>query len=69
MIGQNWLIYQQTNRSIDLGLISLAFAIPMIVFPPFGGIVVDRLDRRRLLLCTQTLSLLLALVGAFGLAW
>ena len=68
-IGQNWLIYQQTNRATDLGLISLAFAIPMILLPPFGGVVVDRIPIRRLLLWTQSCSLVLALVAtalAFG---
>ena len=67
-IAQSWLIYQLTNKVSDLGLISLAFAVPMIVLPPFGGMVVDRLDRKRLLLRTQSLALLLALIAA-GLAW
>ena len=67
-IGQNWLIYQQTNRPRDLGLISLAFAVPMILLPPFGGVVVDRLPVRRLLIWTQSLQLLVALAAA-GLAW
>lgn len=68
-VAQNWLIYQLTGRNpIFLGLLGLSFALPMIVVPPIGGVVVDRVDRIRLLYITQTCSLLLAVLLAV-LTW
>src|SRR5215210_852798 len=60
-VAQSWLIYKLTgNNPLYLGWLGLAFAIPMIVVPPLGGALADRVDRIRLLYVTQTCSLLLA---------
>jgi MFS family permease len=60
-VAQSWLIYKLTgNNPLYLGWLGLTFAIPMIVIPPFGGVIVDRVDRIRLLFVTQTCALLLA---------
>lgn len=68
-VAQSWLIYKLTgNNALYLGLLGLAFAVPMIVGPPIGGVVVDRVNRIRLLYVTQTGSLLLAVVLAL-LTW
>ena len=68
-VAQSWLIYRLTgNDPWYLGLLGLSFAIPMIVVPPIGGVVVDRVDRIRLLRVTQTCSLSLAVLLAI-LTW
>lgn len=68
-VAQSWLIYTLTgNNPLYLGWLGLAFAIPMIIVPPLGGAVADRVDRVKLLYVTQTGSLLLALVLA-TLTW
>jgi MFS family permease len=60
-VAQSWLIYKLTGDDPwYLGLLGLSFAIPMVVVPPLGGVVVDRVDRVRLLYLTQTGSLLVA---------
>ena len=68
-VAQSWLIYKLTgNNALYLGYLGLSFAIPMIVVPPLGGAVADRVNRIKLLYVTQTCSLLLAALLA-GLTW
>ncbi len=66
MIGQGWLVLQLTGSPFWLGLVAFARAVPVIGFSLFAGVVADRVDRRRLLLTTQSvvgaLSLLLAVL-------
>lgn len=63
-VAQGWLVLELTNSPIYLGLVSLAFAVPMTLLPPLGGAFADRIDKLRLLKITQTLSML----NAFALA-
>lgn len=60
-IGQGWQVLQLTNSALLLGLVTFASTVPNIVFSMFGGVIADRFNRRRLLLCTQSLFLLIAL--------
>jgi MFS family permease len=59
MVAQAWLVYQMTNSTALLGLVGLAQAVPTILLTLFGGVVADRVDRRRLLIFTQVLTGLL----------
>lgn len=68
-VAQSWLIYQLTgNNALFLGWLGLSFAIPMVIVPPLGGAVADRVDRVKLLYVTQSCAMLLALVLAV-LTW
>jgi MFS family permease len=68
-VAQSWLIYKLTgNNPLYLGWLGLSFAIPMVVVPPLGGALADRVDRIKLLYVTQTCSLLLAALLA-ALTW
>jgi MFS family permease len=58
-------VYEITNSPFQLGLTGLFRALPVMILSIPGGIVADRMDRRRLLIITQTLAALLAL--ALGL--
>jgi MFS family permease len=61
-VGQDWLVLRLTNRALPLGVtLALQFA-PMLVLGAWAGAVADRLDKRRLLLATQTAMATLALV-------
>ena len=63
-VAQSFLVLELTNSGTQLGLATAARFVPVLFFGPWGGVVVDRLDKRRVLYVTQTLSGLLAL--AFG---
>jgi MFS family permease len=57
-----WQVYEITNSPFQLGLTGLFRALPVMILSIPGGIVADRMDRRRLLIITQALAALLALV-------
>ena len=60
----NWLLYQLTDSALWLGYFSAAINLPVLVLLPFAGSLVDRFDRRRLLLILQFLFMLQALALA-----
>jgi len=53
-----WLMYHLTSSAFLLGLTGFASQIPMFVLAPFAGVWVDRINRHRLLVVTQILSML-----------
>ena len=59
-VAQAWLVYRLTNSSILLGGIGFAGQIPVFLMAPLGGIVADRYSRHRVVIATQTASMLLA---------
>jgi MFS family permease len=59
-VAQAWLVYRITKSSILLGSIGFAGQIPVFLAAPLGGIVADRYNRRRVVIGTQTASMLLA---------
>jgi MFS family permease len=63
-IATSWLVYRLTGSALLLGTISFAGQIPTFIFAPFAGVWVDRLDRRQVLVCTQTLSMVQSLALA-----
>jgi MFS family permease len=61
-VAQDWLVLQLTHSGVALGVSSALQFAPVLVLGAWGGAVIDRVDRRRLLLLTQLLSALLAAV-------
>jgi MFS family permease len=57
-IAMSWLVYRLTNSSLLLGVVGFAGQIPTFLLGPVAGVIVDRVDRYRLLLATQVLSML-----------
>ena len=68
----NWHIYVITHSALALGLVGACRAVPIILCSLMGGVVADVVDRRQLMIVTQTSMLtcsgLLALVTFSGLA-
>lgn len=65
-IVRSILAYRLTDSAFSLGLVNLAIALPMLIISPFGGVVADRVERRRLILVAQSALLATELV-IFGL--
>ena len=57
-VATSWLVYRLTGSDLLLGLVSFCGQIPTLLLAPFAGVIVDRGDRRRILLWTQILSAL-----------
>jgi len=64
-VATGWLVYRLTGSALLLGTVSFAGQIPTFLLAPFAGVWVDRLDRRQVLVWTQTLSM----VQSLALAW
>jgi MFS family permease len=68
-VAQGWLVLVLTqNSAFWLWVVGFAGSIPFLFFTLFGGVIADRVDKRRLLLVTQTAMMILAFLLA-GLAY
>jgi MFS family permease len=67
-VAQSFLVLGLTHSGTQLGLTTAARFLPMFLFGPLGGLFADRMDKRRVLLVTQTLSGLLAAAFAVLIA-
>ncbi len=63
-IATSWLVYRLTGSAFLLGVVGFCGQIPTLVLAPFAGVLVDRLDRHRMLVWTQVLSALQSLALA-----
>lgn len=63
-LAQAWLVYRLTGSPFLLGLVEFAARAPILAFGLVGGLLADRWPRHRVLLATQTLSLVQAAVLA-----
>ena len=61
-VAQSWLVLQLTGSGTVLGAVVAAQFLPVLVAGPYGGLVADRADKRRLLMATQTVLAALALL-------
>src|ERR1700729_3267334 len=67
-IAQSFLVLGLTHSGTQLGLVTAVRFLPIFLFGPLGGVVADRLDKRRVLYLTQALSGLLAAAFAILVA-
>jgi MFS family permease len=69
-IAQDWLVLQITNSPLAVGITTALQFLPMLLFGLWGGLLVDRYPKRRLLLITQSvmgaLAALLAILTITG---
>jgi MFS family permease len=56
-IVRPWLAFQLTDSALALGVVSAAVALPMLFLAPFGGVLADRMERRRLIMTAQALAI------------
>src|SRR5437868_9561529 len=61
-VAQAWLVYRLTGSSLLLGTVGFASQFPVFLLAPIGGTVADRPNRHRIVMATQTASML----AAFG---
>jgi MFS family permease len=60
-VAQAWLVLELTGSGVALGTVTALQFLPTLLLGPWGGLIADRVDKRRLLIWTQTASALLAL--------
>ena len=62
--AQGWLVWQLTGSEQALGVVTALGFAPLFFVAPFAGVMSDRMDRRRVILVTQVMAMLLAFVLA-----
>jgi len=63
-VAQSWLVFRLTRSPLWLGSIGFASQIPVFLASPLGGIVADRYNRHRVVIATQSASMILAFILA-----
>lgn len=63
-IAVRWLVYRLTNSAFLLGVVGFAGQIPLFFLTPFAGVLADRLNRRHIVIVTQILAMVQALILA-----
>ena len=60
-VAQSWLVLELTGSGTDLGLVVALQTLPVLLLGPYGGVVADRVDKRRLMIMLQSMMGVLAL--------
>lgn len=63
-IAVSWLVYRLTNSAFLLGAVAFLGQIPTFIITPFGGVLADQFNRRRMLVITQALAMFQAFMLA-----
>jgi MFS family permease len=63
-IATSWLVYRLTNSALLLGVVGFVGQIPSFLLAPVAGVLVDRWNRRRLLVATQAMAMAQSLAMA-----
>jgi MFS family permease len=61
-VAESWLVYRLTGSAALLGVTAFCSQIPLFVLAPIGGTVADRSNRHRIMIVTQSISMLLPLI-------
>jgi MFS family permease len=54
IVAQGWLVLQLTGSATALGLVTALQTLPTLLLGPYGGVVADRMDKRRLLIAAKS---------------
>jgi len=60
-IALGWLVYRLTDSAFLLGVVGFAGQIPSLFLTPLAGVFADRINRRKVLIITQSISMVIAL--------
>ena len=63
--AQAWVVWQLTHSELQLGIAAMLGFLPFLIFGPWSGVWADRLNRRKLLIWTQIIAMILAFAFAF----
>ncbi len=61
-IAQSWLVWELTHSPFLLGVLGFFDTVPRLFFGLVGGVIADRFDRRQVLMVTQSLAMIQAII-------
>jgi MFS family permease len=53
--AQSWLVFTLTHSATDIGFVVALQTLPVLLFGPYGGVIADRVDKRRLMIILQSM--------------
>lgn len=62
IVAQGWLVLKLSNSAFQIGLIAALSTFPSFLFTLYGGVIVDRFDKKKILIWTQSGAMVLALI-------
>lgn len=62
IVAQGWLVLKLTNSAFLIGLVAAVATLPTLLFSLFGGVIVDKISKRKILLITEISAMILAFV-------
>lgn len=62
IVALGWLVLEITQSAFQVGLVSGLSMLPILLFSLFGGVIVDRFDKKRILVFTQTFLMIFAFI-------
>ncbi len=64
-LAMGWLVYRMSNSAFMLGLVGFASQIPTLILSPFAGVLLDRWNKHKVIVITQTLSMVQAFILSY----
>jgi MFS family permease len=64
-VALSWLVYRITGSAFILGLVSFSSQIPILILSPIAGVLIDRMNKHRIIIATQILLMLQAFILTF----
>lgn len=64
IVARGWLVWTMTESELSIGIVMFAFGVPILLFAIFGGAIADRVNKRNLLIATQTFMAFLTAIIA-----
>ena len=65
IIARGWLVYELTSSPVDLGWVTMSFMVPTVLFSLYGGVLADRLKKKKVIIWAQALNC----VATIMMAW
>ncbi len=62
IVAQGWLVLKLTNSAFLVGLVAALGTLPTLIFSLFGGVIVDRFPKRKIMIVTQASAMILAFI-------
>ena len=64
IIARGWLVYTLTSSAVDLAWVTMSFMLPTVLFSLYGGVLADRLPKRRVIVWAQALNCIATIIMA-----
>lgn len=65
IVAEGWLVLQMTNSAFWVGMVAALSTLPILLFSLFGGVIIDRMPKKNILVFTQSAAMFLAFVYGF----